>query len=108
MSALFYSNKPMLLPQRIVLFLVASCLVKTWSASPITNDYKPVLCNSAKPYRGPALHPSPDTKVFTEAAGSLKEPFDSNTVARLTKAVEIALERTKSPAITAAIGVPGK
>ena len=98
----------LMLPLKTVVFLVACCLVEKSSAVASADDYKPVLCNSAKPYRGPALHPSPDTKVFTEAAGLLQESFDSNTVARLKKAVEIGLDKTKSPAITAAIGVPGK
>jgi D-alanyl-D-alanine carboxypeptidase len=98
----------MMLLLKTVVFLAACCAAGTPSAVAGANDYKPVPCNSAKPYRGPALHPSPDTKVFTETAGALQGSFDLNTVARLNKAVEIALERTKSPAITAAIGVPGK
>jgi len=93
---------------RVVVPALIWCLVKTSDAAPGNDDYKPVLCNSAKPYRGPALHLPPDAKVFMDVAGSLNESFDSNTIARLGKTVMVALEKTKSPAITAAIGAPGK
>lgn len=71
-------------------------------------SWKPVVCDSAKPYRGPALHPPPEPEVFVEAAKSFGGAFDSETVSRLERAFEKAMQATKAPAMTAAVGVPGR
>lgn len=71
-------------------------------------SWKPVVCDSAKPYRGPELHRPPERGVFVEAAGPFGEAFDSATVSRLERALEKAMQATKAPAMTAAVGVPGR
>ena len=71
-------------------------------------SWKPVVCDSAKPYRGPELHRPPERGVFVEAAKPFGEAFDSATVSRLERAFEKAMQATKVPAITAAVAVPGR
>ena len=70
--------------------------------------WKPVVCDSAKPYRGPALHRPPAREVFVEAAKPFGGAFDSATVSRLERAMEKAMLATKAPAMTVAVGVPGR
>ena len=70
--------------------------------------WKAVVCDSAKPYRGPELHHPPERGVFADAAGPFGGPFDSATVARLDRALEKAMQATKAPAMTVAVGVPGR
>lgn len=72
------------------------------------DEWKPVACESAKPYRGPKLHPPPSRKVFQSAAGSINGDFDADTVARLVKALDQALTATGAPEMTVAVAVPGK
>jgi len=72
------------------------------------DDWKPVNCDSAKSYQGPKLHARPPVRFFSEASGSLAGSLDTNTVARLEKALERALAATKSPSMTVAVGVPEK
>ena len=72
------------------------------------DKWKPVACESAKPYRGPKLHPAPASKVFADAAGSLDGTLDAATVHRLEQALKIALDATKASSMTVAVGVPGK
>jgi D-alanyl-D-alanine carboxypeptidase len=72
------------------------------------DEWKPVICDSAKSYHGPKLHARPPASVFAEAAGSLDGSLDANTVARLEKALDRASTATKAPALTVAVGIPGK
>lgn len=71
-------------------------------------SWKPVICGSAKPYQGPKLHPPPEGKVFAEAAKPFGDRMDSNTVSRLERAFEKALQATKAPSMTVAVAVPGR
>lgn len=73
-----------------------------------TNAWKPVLCNSAKPYRGAKLHAAPESRVFKAAAKPFGESLDAATVGWLDAALKKAMAATKAPAMTVAVAVPGR
>ncbi len=91
---------------RIAMLLVG-CLCLPLLVARGADDWKPVICDSAKPYHGPKLHARLPASVFADASGSLSGSLDTNTVARLEKALDRALMATKAPAMTVAVGVPG-
>ena len=88
--------------------LLVGCFGLLMSVAKGADDWKPVDCDSAKSYRGPKLHARPQARIFAGASGSLTGSLDSNTVARLEQAMEKALAATKAPALTVAVGVPGR
>ena len=90
------------------LFFLVGCFCLSLRAASGEEDWKPVICDSAKPYHGPKLHAHPRAGIFASASGSLTGSLDSNTVARLEKALAQAQVATKAPAMTVAVGVPGK
>lgn len=93
--------------QRILLLLIGCFCLPPFMARG-GDDWKPVLCDSAKPYHGPKLHARPPASIFAGAVGSLGGSLDTNTVARLETALMRALAATKAPAMTVSVGVPGK
>lgn len=90
-----------------ILLLLVGCFCLSLQVAKGGDDWKPVTCDSVKPYHGPKLHAHPATSVFAEVSGSLNGSLDTNTVARLEKALARALDATKAPAMTVAVGVPG-
>ena len=93
--------------------LWAVMLLVGWLCLPLLaarggDDWKPVTCDSAKPYHGSKLHARPPVGIFAAASGPLEGSLDSNTIARLEKALARAQVATKAPAMTVAVGVPGK
>ena len=70
--------------------------------------WKPVICDSAKPYHGPKLHSPPEAGVFAKAAAPFGKEIDAGTVARLEEAFTKAMDATKAPSMTVAVGVPGR
>jgi len=92
--------------KRLLPFFVCASL--GLSGAEPEDNWKPVTCESAKPYRGPQLHPAPGSNVFSDAAGSLDGALDPATVRRLEQALKTAFEATKTPSMTVAVGVPGK
>ena len=88
--------------------LLFACFWLSLPTARCGDDWKPVICDSAKPYHGPKLHARPAASVFAAATGSLTGSLDVKTVTRLEKALGRALEATKAPAMTVAVGVPGK
>lgn len=91
-----------------LLLLLLVCGQFGFSAGAEETSWKPVVCESAKPYRGPKLHRAAERRVFAEAAKPFGDGMDSNAVSRLERAFEKALQVTKSPALTGAVGVPGR
>ena len=89
----------------LAFFVCASMLL---SGAEPEDNWKPVTCESAKPYRGPKLHQAPVSKVFSDAAGSLDGTLDAAVVKRLEAALNTAFHATKAPSMTVAVGVPGK
>ena len=69
---------------------------------------KPVVCESAKAFRGGKLHSVPARKVWAAAAGSLDGALDAATVQRLERALQTALAVTEAPSMTVAVGIPGR
>jgi len=90
------------------LFFLVGCFCLSLRAASGEEEWKPVSCDSAKPYHGPKLHARPPANVFAGAGGSLVGLLDTNTIMRLEKAFERALAATKAPAMTVAVGVPGE
>ena len=90
--------------------LLAFFVCTSWllSGAEPEDKWKPVTCESAKPYRGSKLHPAPVSKVFSDAAGSLDGTLDVGTVHRLEQALKTAFDATKALSMTVAVGVPGK
>ncbi|NOS68960.1 MAG: beta-lactamase family protein [Verrucomicrobia bacterium] len=72
------------------------------------DDWKPVICESAKTYHGKKLHSPPAKKVFQDAGESITGKLDVETVTRLEKALEKALVATGAPEMSVAVAVPGK
>ncbi len=69
---------------------------------------QPVVCKSAKSFRGGKLHSTPPRKTWTAAAGSLNGALDAATVQRLERALQTAFDATEAPSMTVAVGVPGR
>lgn len=72
------------------------------------DDWKPVICETAKAYRGQKLHAPPAKRVFQDAGESITGKLDVETVTRLEKALEKALVATGAPEMSVAVAVPGK
>lgn len=87
--------------------LVLIALVVTFEVRPDVS-VKPIDCDDPKPYRGPKLHAAPRPEVFRQAAGELSGSLEAPIVTRLEHAFEQARRATKAPAMTVAVGVPGK
>ena len=92
----------------LLLALALTDLHATAAIPKPTDAPKPIECKSARPYRGTPLHPAPAAEVFAAVTNSLDGPFDTNTVIRLERALAVALDATQAPAMTVAVGVPGK
>lgn len=92
----------------LTLLWVVGCFCLSLRAAQDSTDWKPVHCDSAKPYHGPKLHARPPASVFAGASGALNGSLDTNTSMRLEKALERALTATQAPAVTVAVGVPGR
>lgn len=90
---------------QLAVFVCAGLLL---SAAEPDNKWNPVTCESEKRYRGPKMHAAPVAKAFSDAAGSLDGTLDAATVQRLEQALQTALETTKAPDMTVAVGVPRK
>ena len=71
-------------------------------------SWKAVVCDSAKPYHGPKLHRAPERRAFFDATKPFGGGMDSITVSRLERAFEQALQATKAPSMTVAVGVSGR
>ncbi len=86
--------------------MVTGCCGPTAAAA--ESDWHAVVCDSARPYHGPKPHPAPERRVFTDAAPSFGAGLDTNAIARLERALDKAQSATKAPAMTVAVGVPGR
>ncbi len=87
---------------------LALLLAVTPSTALGADSGQPVECDSARPYRGARLHAAPPSRVFEEAAKPFGEGFDAATIGRLDAAMKKAMDATKAPAMTVAVGVPGR
>ena len=64
-------------------------------------DYVPVTCDAARPYEGQALYPGPPALPFE--GSSIGPAFDAMIAGRLDRAMDEAMLRTRSRAMTAAV-----
>ena len=102
-------NVPARMRTHLLLLALALMGLRAVAASQNPTDApKPLECKSARSYRGKPLHPAPSAEFFAAVTSSLEGPFDTNTVLLLERALAVALDATQAPAITAAVGVPGK
>jgi len=85
----------------IALALVLAAL----PASALAADYKPVVCKSAVTYAGPPLHAAVVPPLLAEVP---KAALDPEAVTRLQAVLGQAKVATKTPAMTAAVLIPGK
>jgi D-alanyl-D-alanine carboxypeptidase len=70
-------------------------------------DYKPVKCDQALPYEGPALRAALPPEVL-KISGSLEGELPAPLPARLETAMKQAMSLTHAPVLTAAVAVPGQ
>lgn len=88
-----------------ILAIAASALA--YASVGRAEDYRPVLCATAAPYRGGALHsaldPLPDA-VAEPLVGTL----DDATSQRLQMALDTAFQATRAEAMSVAVGLPGR
>ncbi|MBN8249869.1 MAG: hypothetical protein J0L84_20805, partial [Verrucomicrobia bacterium] len=70
--------------------------------------WRAVECDSARPYRGPALRDAPDLRPVFDNAGTLDGALPQEIVRPLEAAFTRALEATRAPAMSVAVGIPGR
>ena len=71
-------------------------------------DYEPVQCVTAMPYKGPPLHSPLDDEIWMKFSIDLSGQMPSGIELNLDALTDEILGLTGSPAISAAIGIPGK
>jgi len=71
-------------------------------------DYEPVLCETAQPYKGPPQYSEKPEKFLCEEEADLSGELASVLRAQLDNIGNEILNLTGSPAISAAVGIPGK
>jgi D-alanyl-D-alanine carboxypeptidase len=74
----------------------------------LADDYKPAICTSAVEYRGRPLHAPVAAAAYAKAAGELSGKLDAGLTKQFDAFVDEVLKKTSTPAMTAAVGIPGQ
>ena len=87
---------------------VALGLLLCASSTILADDYKPAICSSAVEYRGSPLHAPVAAAAFAKAPGDLSGKLDDVLTKQFDAFVDEVLNKSLTPAITAAVGIPGQ
>ncbi|NOT33054.1 MAG: beta-lactamase family protein [Candidatus Eisenbacteria bacterium] len=93
----------------LALFCVAALAPYRFAASALAAPTAPRLeCSAAVPYRGGRMHAPPDSGVWSRAARSIDDTLGATPARHLNAELDTLLTLTRSPGITAAVGIPGR
>jgi D-alanyl-D-alanine carboxypeptidase len=105
---MFFIHTRFSLIHSVFLFFMLSLISFFNSSVLYCQDYEPVECDSALPYKGPPLHDELGEEVWRKLLPELSGKLESGLCKKLDVITDDLLELTKSPAISAAVGIPGR